>query len=80
MTKSELMKIITTSAEQTLAECHSGYSLEIWTRIESKIDSKVRRAIGDENESAGRNRYTGRLMPPAAELIGQESGCQYGNT
>lgn len=80
MTKSELMEIITTSAEQTLAECHSGYSLEIWTRIENKIDSKVRRAIGDENEAAGRNRYTGRLMQPTVVLIEQESRCTDGNT
>lgn len=79
MTKSKLMEIITTSAEQALSECHSGYSLEIWTRIENKIDSNVRRAIGDENEAAGRNRYTGRFMPSAA-LIEQESRCTDGNT
>lgn len=67
MKKAELLQHISEVAEITLSECQSDNPLEAWTMFIDRLDLRVRRRIGDELESKGKNRYTGQPLRKAAQ-------------
>jgi hypothetical protein len=59
MKKAELMNYINSTAGECLTHCKSDNPLIAWSIFMDKLDSKVRRIIGNSLESQGKNRYTG---------------------
>lgn len=62
MKKAELHEYIITAADECLTDCKSDNPLESLTHFEDKLDSMLRRRIGDTLEQSGRNRYTGEAQ------------------
>jgi hypothetical protein len=59
MTKPELMFYILEAVDDALKNCKSDNPLEAWTNFIDRLDSTVRRHIGDNLENQGKCRYTG---------------------
>ena len=62
MKKAELHDYIIAAADECLSGCQSDNPLESLTHFEDKLDSMLRRRIGDTLEQSGRNRYTGEVQ------------------
>jgi len=59
MKKSELMLYIIQTVDDALKNCKSDNPLEAWTNFIDRLDSTVRRHIGENLEKQGKSRYTG---------------------
>lgn len=60
MRKDKLLQMVSEEIDEALAACKSDNPLEAWTSFIDRLDSRMRRRIGDQLEQQGRDRHTGK--------------------